>query len=228
MVTRNGIIKRTELDAYKNVRKNGVIAINLDDDDELAWVWLTDGNDDIVVATKNGMSIRFNEKDCRPIGRTARGVRAIMLGDDDTVVGMCVVPENATDDRKILTISETGLGRLSVSDEYRVQNRGGKGVTNYKTKLYGDVAAISYVNEDDDLILISSDGIIIRISASQINVVSRTSKGVRVMRVSEGEKVVSAIAIASDNSDENSQEDETEKNTDTVQETPNDEEKTNQ
>ncbi len=195
MVTRKGIIKRTDLEQYKNLRKNGIIAINLDDDDELAWVWLTDGNDDILVATRNGMSIRFNENDCRPIGRTARGVKAIELKENDEVVGMCVIAEGQDDSKKILTISETGLGRLSNHNEYRIQSRAGKGVLNYHTEKYGLVASVAIVSDEDDLILISSDGIIIRISASQISVVSRTSKGVRVMRVSEGEKVVSATAV---------------------------------
>ena len=195
MVTRKGIIKRTDLEQYKNLRKNGIIAINLDDDDELAWVWLTDGNDDILVATRQGMSIRFNENDCRPIGRTARGVKAIELKENDEVIGMCVIAEGQDDSKKILTISETGLGRLSNHTEYRIQSRAGKGVLNYHTEKYGLVASVAIVSDEDDLILISSDGIIIRISASQISVVSRTSKGVRVMRVSENEKVVSATAV---------------------------------
>ncbi len=195
MVTRKGIIKRTDLEQYKNIRKNGIIAINLDEDDELAWVRLTDGNDDILIATRNGMSIRFNENDCRPIGRTARGVKAIELKEGDEVVGMCIIGENQDDSMKILTIAESGLGRLSEFDEYRIQSRAGKGVLNYHIEKYGKVAAVANVYEGDDVILISSDGIIIRMAASQINTVSRTSKGVRVMRLSENEKVVSAIAV---------------------------------
>ena len=202
MVTKKGIIKRTDLEQYKNIRKSGIIAINLDDDDELAWVRLTDGNDDILVATRGGMSIRFNENDCRPIGRTARGVKAIELKENDEVVGMCVIPENQDDSKKILTVSETGLGRLSNHDEYRVQTRAGKGVLNYHTEKYGEVASVLLVGDDNDIILISSDGIIIRIKASQINTVSRTSKGVRVMRVSEGEKLVSATAVSSSDEEE--------------------------
>lgn len=195
MVTKKGIIKRTDLEQYKNIRKSGIIAINLDDDDELAWVRLSKGNDDILVATRDGMSIRFNENDCRPIGRTARGVKAIELKENDEVIGMCVIPENQDDSYKVLTISETGLGRLSNHNEYRVQSRGGKGVLNYHTDKYGLVASLNFVSDKDDVILISSDGIIIRIKASQISTVSRTSKGVRVMKVSEGEKVVSATAV---------------------------------
>ena len=202
MVTKKGIIKRTDLEQYRNIRKSGIIAINLDEDDELAWVRLTDGNDDILVATRGGMSIRFNENDCRPIGRTARGVKAIELKENDEVVGMCVIPENQDDSKKILTVSDTGLGRLSNHDEYRVQTRAGKGVLNYHTEKYGEVASVLLVSDENDIILISSDGIIIRIKASQINTVSRTSKGVRVMRVSQGEKLVSATAVSSNDEEE--------------------------
>ncbi|MCQ2462479.1 MAG: DNA gyrase subunit A [Clostridia bacterium] len=191
MVTRNGVIKRTELDAFKNIRKSGVIAVNLDDDDELAWVKLTAGNDQIVVATKKGMSIRFDENDARSMGRTARGVRAIMLGEDDAVVGMSVVHEGDM----LLTVSETGYGRISDESDYRLQSRGGKGVINYRTEKYGDVAFIGSVENDDDLILISSDGIIIRIPAQEISHASRPAKGVRVMRVGEADKVVSVTSL---------------------------------
>ncbi|MBQ5823330.1 MAG: DNA gyrase subunit A [Clostridia bacterium] len=186
MVTRNGIIKRTLLDAYKNIRKNGVIAINLDDDDELAWVKLTMGDDDLLVATRDGYSIRFNENDARPIGRTARGVKAIELRGDDKVVGMDVV----SDESFVLTVTETGYGRRSPGDEYRQQTRGGKGVTNYKTEKYGCVAALMTVKEDEDIILISSEGIVIRMPADSISLFSRTSKGVRVMRVGDSDKLV--------------------------------------
>ena len=186
MVTRKGIIKRTLLDAYKNIRKNGVIAINLDEDDELAWVKLTYGDDDLLVATRHGFSIRFNENDARPIGRTARGVKAIELREGDEVVGMDVI----TDDDFVLTVTETGYGRRSSGDEYRTQSRGGKGVTNYKVEKYGNVAALMNVKEDEDIILISSDGVIIRMPSDSISLFSRTSKGVRVMRVGEGDRLV--------------------------------------
>lgn len=198
MVTRKGIIKRTLLDAYKNIRKNGVIAINLDEDDELAWVKLTYGNDDLLVATRNGFSIRFNENDARPIGRTARGVKAIELRDDDEVVGMDKIAEGDF----ILTVTQTGYGRRSPSDEYRVQSRGGKGVTNYKTEKYGNVAALMNVKEDEDIILISSDGVIIRMPSDSISLFSRTSKGVRVMRVGEGDKLVTVTTAEREPEDE--------------------------
>lgn len=186
MLTKNGIIKRTELDAYKNIRKNGIAAINLDEGDELNWVKLTDGAQQLMIATKKGMCISFKEDDARCIGRTARGVKAITLTEGDCVAGMCVLdPE-----KKVLTVSETGYGRRSDVSNYRVQSRGGKGLINYHTKQYGDVAAITMVSEDEDVILIASDGVIIRISASDISEFARPSKGVRVMRISEGEKVM--------------------------------------
>lgn len=197
MVTRKGIIKRTRLDAYKNVRKNGVIAINLDEDDELAWVRLTDGDDDLLIATKNGMSIRFNENDARPIGRTARGVKAITLNEGDEVVGMSILREGG----KVLTVSETGYGRRSEITDYRLQSRGGKGLINYRTKQFGKVAAIKVVDEDDDIIIISSDGIIIRIPVQQVSVFARPSKGVRVMKVNEDE-VVATISRTPHEDDE--------------------------
>ncbi len=198
MVTRKGIIKRTELDAYKNIRKGGIIAINLDEDDELAWVWLTDGNDDIFVATRNGMGIRFNENDARPIGRTARGVKAIELSENDEVVGMCVISENAETMPSIFTVSETGIGRRCIPTDFTLQGRGGKGKTNYKSAKYGHVASVSLVTDDDDIIIISSDGIVIRIAAKDIKISSRTSRGVSVMKVSDGERIVSATPVKSD------------------------------
>ncbi len=199
MVTRNGIIKRTELSAYKNVRKGGLIAITLDEDDELAWVRLTDGTNDLVVATKNGMAIRFNETDARPIGRTARGVKAISLDDDDSVVGMAKVREGAT----LLTVTEKGLGRRSNLDEYRVQSRGGKGLINYKVSdEKGLVAGIKSVDDDDDVILITDEGVIIRIPVSQINVQSRYAGGVRVMRVSDSGRIVTLARAKKEDIDE--------------------------
>lgn len=191
MLTRNGIIKRTELDAYKNVRRNGVIAINLDDDDELVWVKLTEGGDNLIVATKKGMAIAFREDDARVIGRTARGVRALRLKEGDCVIGMDILREGM----KVLTVSETGYGRLSDIEDYRIQNRGGSGLTNYHIAKYGDVAAIEVVDPADDLMLISSDGIIIRIAMETIRLCARPSKGVRVMKVTDGEKLITAVAV---------------------------------
>lgn len=195
MVTRNGIIKRTELDAYKNMRKSGIIAINLDEGDELAWVWLTGGNDEIFVATRNGMGIRFNEQDARSIGRTARGVKAIELGKDDEVVGMCVISADGDENKSIFTVSETGIGRRCFPTDFTLQSRGGKGKTNYKSAKYGKVACVCLTDDEDDIILISSDGIVIRIAAKDVKISSRTARGVSVMKISDGEKVVSATAV---------------------------------
>ncbi len=191
MATKNGVIKRTELDAYKNIRKSGIIAINLDEGDELRWVKLTDGEQKLMVATRKGMSICFDENDARAIGRTARGVRAIALGEGDEVVGMVIF----RDEGKVLTISEKGYGRRSDVSNYRVQNRGGKGLTNYHVEQYGDVCAVEMVNENQDIIMISSDGIIIRLPAEQVRECNRPSKGVILMKTKDGERVVT-ISLA--------------------------------
>lgn len=198
MVTKNGIIKRTELANFKHIRKTGIIALSLDDNDELAWVKLTSGSDLLMVGTKNGMSICFHESDARAVGRTARGVRAISLRGDDEVTGLCVLNDNT----RVLTVSETGFGRLSENADYRVQSRGGFGVKNYRTEMYGQVAAVRSVGENEDLILISSDGIIIRIPADGISISHRPSKGVRVMRLSEGARVVTVADVPKDENEE--------------------------
>ncbi|WP_418815840.1 DNA gyrase subunit A [Pseudoruminococcus massiliensis] len=204
MVTRNGIIKRTELSAFSHARKNGLIAIDLNEGDELAWVRLTDGNKELIVATRNGMAIRFHETDVRVMGRAAKGVKAITLRGDDKVIGMSMLREGAY----ILTVSETGYGRLSNVSDYRIQSRGGHGVINYNTDKYGKVAAIKSVDLDDDIILISNDGVIIRIEANSIRICSRTSKGVRVMKVSDESKVVtlSRAPHEEETAEENSEE----------------------
>lgn len=188
MVTKNGIIKRTRLNAFKNVRKVGLIAISLDDDDALRWVRLTAGDNQLIVATKNGMAIRFLESDARPLGRTARGVKALNLADEDEVVGMVRVREGAT----LLTVTEDGKGRRTEVEEYRLQSRGGKGISNYKVgKRDTQVASIKMVDEEDDVILITDDGVIIRMPVGQINIQSRYGSGVKAMRIGEESRVVS-------------------------------------
>lgn len=188
MLTRRGVIKRTLLSAYDNIRKGGIIAIDLDDGDELRWVRLTDGNRDLLVATKKGMAIRFHETDARLVGRTARGVKAITLSEekDDEVVGLALVRENSV----LMTVTETGYGRRSDFSDYRQQNRGGKGLTNYKTALYGDVAAVGDIDDNQDIILISSAGIVIRIPSTTISTYARTAKGVKVMRLDDEDSLV--------------------------------------
>lgn len=210
MVTRQGIVKRISLNAYNTARKGGLIALELNEGDELAWVRLTDGNQQVVVATKNGLAIRFEETDVRPMGRQARGVKAISLREGDCVVGMCVV----TNDDLILTASETGFGRISNVSDYRLQSRGGKGITNYHTEKYGNVAAVSVVELTDDIIIISQDGVIIRIAADTVRICNRPSKGVTLMRIGENDKVVTvARAPHEDSSKEETSEEVSEDNT---------------
>ena len=191
MVTENGVIKRTKLSAYNSARKAGLIAIDLDEGDALSWVRVTSGQDDLIVATKKGMAIRFHETDVRELSRTARGVRVMKLTEEDRIVGMSTLREGGM----VLTVTETGFGRLSGQDNYRVQKRGGKGLLNYHTEKFGLVAAIKVVDMEDDIILISEDGVIIRIAASSVRVCARPSKGVRVMKLAEGGKVVTLARV---------------------------------
>lgn len=199
MITKKGTVKRTSIEAFKNVRKTGIIAINIDEDDELAYVCRTTGEQELLVATKKGYSIRFNETQAREMGRNARGVRAVKLREGDEVVGMIVIGEN----KEILTVTETGYGRISSFDDYRIQTRGGKGITNYRSAKYGDVAAVIAVDNDDDIIMITSNGIIIRVPVEEISRFARPAKGVRVMRIKteSGEKILS-IATATHDNDE--------------------------
>ena len=189
MLTKRGVIKRTALSAYKNTRSTGIIAINLEEDDELAFVKITSGEDELLIATAFGKSIRIDERDAREMGRTAHGVRAIKLREGDCVVAMTGIDDNST----ILTVTETGYGRKSGAADYRLQARGGQGVTNYNTAKYGNVCTVLNVTNDDDIIMIASNGIIIRIAVSEISTFSRPAKGVRVMRVAENEKILSIV-----------------------------------
>lgn len=199
IVTRNGKIKRTELSAYKNVRKSGLIAIGLDDGDEIAGVRMTCGESQLFVATHNGMAIRMCESDIRPSSRSAHGVRAIKLREGDYVVSMARVRDGAS----LLTITEKGFGKRTDIDSYRVQSRGGLGLTNYKVDdEKGYVCGIKVVDETDDIIIISSDGVIIRIKASDIRIMGRIAKGVRVMRVKDDVKVVTFTRTEHDDSAE--------------------------
>ncbi|RPF43146.1 DNA gyrase subunit A [Hydrogenoanaerobacterium saccharovorans] len=205
MVTRQGTVKRSQLSLYKNVRKGGLIAISLDEGDELAWVRETNGENEMIIATRMGMAIRFKETDLRPLGRNTRGVRAISLKEGDEVVGMARTREGAT----ILTITEKGSGRRTEIDEYRLQNRGGKGILNYKcNEEKGLVAGIKVVDDDDDVIMITDDGVIIRISVDEINKQSRYAGGVRVMRVADGGRIVTLARAPKEDVDDDEIEDE--------------------
>ncbi len=192
MITANGVIKRTRLDAYRNTRKNGIIAIDLDEGDRLVQVLSTDGTETLLVGTRLGYAIRFNEDDARVVGRMARGVKALTLIPGDEVCDMQICPPDAL----VLTVAETGYGRITPASQYRVQSRGGKGLINYHTALYGAVAGVKVIDPSQDLILISSDGIMIRLPMREISRQSRTSKGVRVMKLEEGGKIVSMVTAA--------------------------------
>ena len=188
MVTKNGKIKRTPLSAYKNVRKNGLIAIGLDEGDEIAGVRMTGGSDQLMIATHKGMAIRVAETNIRAMSRSAHGVKAIRLREGDFVVSMARVREGAS----VLTVSEKGLGRRTALDAYAVQNRGGYGKVNYKvSEEKGYVCGIKVVDDEDDIIMISSDGIIIRLRASDVRIMGRYATGVRMMKLqSEDSRVV--------------------------------------
>ena len=199
MVTRDGLIKRTKLDAYRNVRKNGLIALVLSEGDELASARLTDGASHLLIATKNGMSIRLDEQSIRPLSRTARGVRAIRLREEDQVVSMARLREGAA----VMTVTTLGQGRRTPIEEYRLQSRGGYGKINYKVNdKKGQVAGVRVVDETDDLILIADDGVIIRIRVSDVNLMSRYASGVRVMRLAEGSKLVTFARAEHDDQEE--------------------------
>lgn len=206
MVTKNGIIKRTELDQYNTARKGGIIGINLDEGDELCEVLLTDGNFEVIVGTKLGNAIRFKETDVRAMGRVSRGVKAITLADEDSVVGMVHINETST----LLSVTENGFGKRVNLDEYHTQNRGGKGLTSYKVnEKTGTVAGITLVDETDDIMIISSDGIIIKIEVNEVPTYSRYATGVHLMRVSDETKIVTLARSAHEDDDVDDDEDET-------------------
>jgi len=192
MATKKGVIKKTNLDAYSHPRKGGIIAITLENNDELINVKLTDGKQQIVLATKSGTAVRFNETDVRPTGRSASGVRGISLRDDE-VIGMVV----ATDDKTILTVTENGYGKRTSISEYRLTARGGVGVRNILcSERNGTVVSIGSVSENDEVMFISKNGITIRVPAKDISVIGRSTQGVRIMRLDDGDKVVGAARIA--------------------------------
>ncbi|MGI6085835.1 MAG: DNA gyrase subunit A [Acetivibrionales bacterium] len=205
MATKQGMIKKTPLEQYENIRRGGIAAITLKDGDELIGTRLTDGSYDIILVTEKGMSIRFSEKDVRPMGRTSMGVMGIRLDDNDQVISMVPYFENTT----LLVVTENGFGKRTDLDEYKVQNRGGKGVLTYRvTEKTGLLIGAMSVSEDDDLMLISSDGTIIRMHVDGISILSRVTQGVTLMRTSEENKVVSLTRIPSDVNDDDEPEEE--------------------
>ncbi len=193
MATKNGLIKKTALTEYNSARKTGLQAITLKENDELITVKLTDGEDNVVLVTTGGMCITFDEKDVRPMGRTAQGVIGIKLGNDDEVIGMeSIIGNNTT----LLTITENGFGKRTELDEYRVQNRGGRGVITYKiTPKTGKIVGVKLANDAEDVMLISDTGTIIRLNVDEISVLGRATQGVTLMRTNDGGKVVSIETI---------------------------------
>lgn len=192
MGTRNGIVKKTNLMEFDSVRKNGLIAIGLDDDDDLIGVKLTDGCQNIIMGTRDGMAITFSEEDVRPVGRSARGVKGINLQDMDAIVGMEIMTPNS----QVLVVSEQGFGKRTAVDQYRTQTRGGKGLINLKvTEKTGAVVGLRVVKPEQDLLLINNDGIIIRMDVGQIRVIGRNTQGVALMRMVDNQRIVALAMV---------------------------------
>jgi DNA gyrase subunit A len=192
MVTQSGTVKRMELSQLRNIRNVGIRALTLDEGDKLISVNLTDGDQNIIIATRMGKALRFNEQDIRAMGRTAAGVRGIKLREGDCCIGAAVAPNDSC----ILSVTENGYGKRTSIDSYTLQNRGGQGMANYKiNEKTGPLAGMRVVNEDDDIMIISDDGTMIRMPASDISVYGRDTSGVKVMRVDEGVKVISVARI---------------------------------
>ena len=197
MATKHGLIKKTALKEYDSNRKTGLQGITLKEEDELIAVRLTDGQDNVVLVTRNGMCITFDEKDVRPIGRVSQGVIGIRLDEGDEVIGMesVIAGGKAT----LLAITENGFGKRTELDEYRVQIRGGKGVITYKiTQKTGKLVGVRIATEDDDVMLITDTGTIIRISVKDVSVLGRSTQGVTLMRTNDGGKVVSIETLTPD------------------------------
>ena len=203
MITRKGFVKKTKLEEYDSNRKGGLIAIGLREDDDLMSVHLTDGNSHILIGTKNGMCIRFAETDVRPMGRGASGVTGIRLRDDDYVVGANVCDDSST----LLTITENGYGKKTPVSEFKLQLRSGKGVTGYKiTEKTGLIAGMSVVTNDDDVILITTEGVIIRMDVAEISEFGRVTQGVRVMKLDDGVKIKSIERTQKEEEDDTTEE----------------------
>ena len=197
MATKNGVIKKTELMAYSNPRSGGIIATTIDDGDELISVRLTDGKSEIFITTRKGQAIRFKEDEVRPMGRSARGVKAINLKKGDSVVGMEVLNNEAS----ILTVTERGYGKRSPRDDYRVQSRSGSGIITIKvTDKNGPVTGVMQVTDNDDIILVTDGGIVIRSAAKEIPTIGRNTQGVRLISLGKDEKVVTVAKVVEDES----------------------------
>jgi DNA gyrase subunit A len=201
MVTKKGIIKKTDLSLFSNIRAGGIIALTTDLDDELIDAKVSDGKSDIFLSTADGMSIRFDEEDVRPMGRTARGVKGINLSKDDQVVGLEIF--NKDNKGTVLAVTSLGYGKRTELSEYRAQSRSGVGIITQKTTdKIGQVIGTRMVNDDDDIMIITSKGQVIRMSVKDISVLGRNTQGVRLIKVNEDEKVVSFSPVVEDQEDE--------------------------
>ena len=201
MATSNGLIKKTKLSEYANIRKTGIQAITLKENDELIDVRLTDGNNEIIMVTRHGLSIRFKEEEVRAVGRTSMGVKGIELAKDDKVVGMEPIKE---DNGYVLTITENGFGKRTELEEYRCQGRAGKGVLTYKiTAKTGNIVGVEIVDDDDDVMMITDNGIIIRINVNDISILGRNTQGVTLMRTSDGGKLINIAKLPNEEQEEN-------------------------
>jgi DNA gyrase subunit A len=199
MATRNGLIKKTVLSAYGHPRSNGVIAIKLDDCDNLIGVALTTGENDIILGTSNGMAIRFNEAQARSMGRVSRGVRGIKLRETDSVVDMVIAEENAS----LLTVSENGFGKKTKLEDYRTQSRAGLGLINIKTTARnGKVVALKAVDDDDELMMITANGMIVRTGLDEVRAIGRNTSGVRLIRLKGDDKLVAVERLAKEQPDD--------------------------
>ena len=216
MATRLGVVKKTPLLEYSHPRAGGIIAVNLDEGDKLIAVALTDGKQDVLLASKNGKSIRFREEDARPMGRVTRGVRGMTLEDDDVVIGMVIVNEQFTDST-LFTVTENGFGKRTELTEYRRQSRGGKGVITIKTtERNGCVVDIKQVTDENDLMLITDQGKIIRMPIAGFSVIGRNTQGVRLMVTEENERIVAVARLAEKEENEENEENAEDEETDTL------------
>ena len=196
-VTKNGTVKRTEVSQFKNIRTNGIIAINLADDDELFGVEVTDGTREIVLGASNGKAIRFNENDVRPIGRSATGVRGMSLEENDKIVGMAVVTEEKNE---VLVVTEKGYGKRSEAKEYRLQSRGGMGVKALNiTEKNGNLVALKSVSENDDLLITTDRGVVIRMHVSDISQTGRATQGVILFKVKQDQSIATVAVFEREN-----------------------------
>jgi DNA gyrase subunit A len=206
MVTRNGTIKKTKLEAYSNIRKNGIQAINLNKGDELVNVKLTNGNQEILIGTHNGQAIRFNESNVRDMGRTATGVKGINLAKGDYVIELVAVLRPTA---SILVVTSEGYGKRSDLADYRVTSRGGKGVITVKTSTkVGQLIAIKEVTDSDDLMIITQKGILIRQSVKDIRVMGRNAQGVKLIRLGKGDTISAVTRVIEDAKNANKEQEE--------------------